>query len=226
MVVVEPLEEGQALFDLLLRQRRRALLELGDDALAEAAHFPPVVDRRPDVGEHPAEALFDLLVALRRLLGDLDVHQGFAARSLRRLSDLVIGQKPALGVALSGHDRMDDQVDLDVEPVQLRAHGVDEEGHVVVHDLHDRVRRAPALLFEARAVGPDLGSAGRTLLGETPDCQRRAVEVVGTDVGQVDRWNPGVELPDEGFDRGPPLGVHTIPDPLQDALQKVGFKFF
>ena len=226
VVVVEPLEEGQALLDLLLRQRRRALLELGDDALAEAPHLLPVVDRRADVGEHPAEALLDLLVALRRLLGDLDVHQGFADRRRRRLADVVQGRKAALGIALGGHDRVDDQVDLDVEPVQLRGHGVDQEGHVVVHDLHDRVGRAPAVLLESRAVGPDPGRAGRAFLGEAPDRQGRAVEVVDGDVGQVDRRHVGIEPLDEGLDRGPAVGVHALPDPLQDPIQKVDLKLF
>jgi hypothetical protein len=48
-------------------------------------------------------------------------------------------------VALHGDDRMDDEMQRQTVPIDLHRHRVDEERHVVVDDLDDRVRRLPAV---------------------------------------------------------------------------------
>ena len=81
-----------------------------------------------------------------------------------------------LVVALDGDDRMDDEVQRQAMPVDLHRHRVDEERHVVVDDLDDRVRRLPAVaarrIEDAHARLPGLPSAR-----EVPVRQGRA-EVV------------------------------------------------
>ena len=52
----------------------------------------------------------------------------------------------AVGVAARADDRMQQEVDLALAALDLRADGVDEERHVVVDDLDDGVLETPAVL--------------------------------------------------------------------------------
>jgi hypothetical protein len=69
--------------------------------------------------------------------------------------------------------------------IDLHRHRVDEERHVVVHDLDHRVRAGPSVLLEARVVDAQLRRAARELARESEVRHRRAVEVVGRAVGEI-----------------------------------------
>jgi hypothetical protein len=88
-------------------------------------------------------------------------------------------------IANGAHDRVQQQVDLAVAAVDLGADGVDEERHVVVHDLDQRVLESPAGLLGARVVEADLGRTGRALRAEVPQRERGAEERLGGGVDDV-----------------------------------------
>jgi hypothetical protein len=94
---------------------------------------------------------------------------------------------------------VDDQVHAAVRPVQLHAHRVDEERHVVGHDLDGRVGGLPAVILEARVVGAHLRGTGRALACEVEVPQREAVEVQRVALGHVLGSDPAVELAREGL---------------------------
>ena len=106
-----------------------------------------------------------------------------------------VGDLEALAgrVARDRHDRMQQQMDLAVAAIHLRGDGVDEEWHVVVHDLDDGVLEVPAVLVGGGIEEADVGLAGIALRAELPERQSAAEEgleggvdhVVGRDVGEV-----------------------------------------
>ena len=74
---------------------------------------------------------------------------------------------------------------------------VDQERHVVVDDLDDRVGRLPAVLLELRVVDAQLGRARPPLLAEAQLRQRGAVEVERVALGQILRRHVAEISPDE-----------------------------
>jgi hypothetical protein len=93
---------------------------------------------------------------------DLDVDPRLADEVGRiRLVRLGERQELADGVAAYPELRMYDEVDREALPVELRRHGVDEERHVVGHNLDDAVRAGPAALFLLRADHADERGARR-----------------------------------------------------------------
>ena len=103
-------------------------------------------------------------------------------------------------VAPDADDRVDDQVDAAPEPVQLRAHRVDEERHVVVDDLDDGVRRRPAVLLELGCVDANPRLAALAAGAEVQMRQRGAVEVADAALQQVVGRYGAVVDADEGFE--------------------------
>ena len=162
VVVRQPLEErrrlgGPSSPHLARRPRARSL-----------AHRRPVLDRArtspitrwrwPSSSREPAG------VGLAVHLG---VDHGLADRALlERLAGREHLDEPPVRVAADVHHRMDDQVHAEAAPVQLHAHRVDQERHVVGHDLDRRVRGLPAVLLEARVVDAHLRRARRPLARE------------------------------------------------------------
>jgi hypothetical protein len=102
---------------------------------------------------------------------------------------------------------VDDQVDAAAAPVQLHADRVDEERHVVGHDLDGRVGGLPAVLLEARVVDAHLRRAGRPLAREVERADREAVQIERVAVGHVLGGDPAVELPRERFGQ---LGIGPV----------------
>jgi hypothetical protein len=101
------------------------------------AHGLPVLDGGAHLADHALDVLLELaeppLVGLAHHLGvDDGLPEGALLDRLGRRQDL---DEVAVVVAAHGEDRMDDQVDAVAAPVELHAHRVDEERHVVGHDL-------------------------------------------------------------------------------------------
>ena len=65
-------------------------------------------------------------------------------------------EQPPLRVARDRHDRVNDEVDDAAAAVDRQADGIDEERHVVVDDLDDRVRRRPAICQRVGVVNANL----------------------------------------------------------------------
>ncbi len=186
VVVDDPLEQRLRLGQGLGFDRRRALVQVGDDLPRAAGHRRPVLDGGPDVGEHPPEALLHAREVLGVGLAD---DLGVDERLERAVGGLgVVGEDLEETAALvSAHpdDRVDDQVHAAPQPVQLHAHRVHQEGHVVVDDLDDGVGRRPAVLLELRRVDADARLPARAARAEVQMCEGGAVEVADTPLEQV-----------------------------------------
>ena len=139
MVVDQPIEEVDALADFLAGKRRRTLFQIIDHRLAALAHAAPVPDRQTDVVKNPLQPFANLCHAFAGLFADLHVHDRFSDGALRRAAIVSQARQLAGLVPLDVGDRMDDEAHFGVPFVQLCRHGIHQERHVVVHDLHDGV---------------------------------------------------------------------------------------
>ncbi len=165
VIVLHPGEEIAALGDLVGGQRRRPVVELGDDLRHLLAHRRPIGHRGADVAQHHFEIGPDGLdPAGVGLLADPQLHPGFG---------VVAGPGQAAGrVAGDPQHRVDHEIDGEVALVERGSHRIDQERHVVIDDLDDAVRAAPAMVVELRIVDPELGLPGLPLLPEVPQRRR------------------------------------------------------
>ena len=89
-------------------------------------------------------------------------------------------EHPAGGVALDAHDRVHDEMEPEIVPFQFHRDRVDEEGHVVVHDLDDACAARPSrLLASARTRGrvqrrPGAAGRGPSASGPLPAALSRS----------------------------------------------------
>ena len=119
---------------------------------------------------------------------------------------------------------MDHEPNLDLAPVHGCCDRVDQEGHVVVDDLDDRMGTAPAMGLGRGVVDPDLGPARFAILGEGPDRPGGAGQVFWCLVAQVVRRYVGEEKPQKPFGRRRRLPIFVARlvagDPLADQLRR------
>ena len=101
-----------------------------------------------------------------------------------------VGQRSRPCVAHDRDERMDDQVQRQAVAVHFHRHRIDQERHVVVDDLDDRVRRLPAVLLDRRVEHAHAGVAGLTFAREVPVRKRRAVQVGGARARRGPRDRP------------------------------------
>jgi hypothetical protein len=177
MVVEQPGEERASLFELGGRQPAARRLEAADHLLQARAHRLPVLDRGAHVGEH----FGDPRLELRELRGvalavDLDVHEGLEP-PLRRVGGLVERHQFAALVAHDTQHRVNHEVQREALPVHFHRHRIDEERHIVVHDLDHRVRALPAVLLARRVVGAHFRLARGKPAREVEVRRRRPLEV-------------------------------------------------
>ena len=159
------------------RARRRSPSSLSRIFFQSATAMPHVAEHARDVGGQRVEP---------RRLGhavDLDVDERFAPR-VARIVRRDVGERP-VGAAHDRDDRMDDEVQRQAVAVDFHRHRIDEERHVVVDDLDDRVRRLPAVLLDRRIEDAHAGVARLALAREVPVRQRRAVQVGRRALGEV-----------------------------------------
>src|SRR6185369_15015595 len=76
----------------------------------------------------------------------------------------------------------------------------DQERHVVIHDLDDRVRRLPAMLLDRWIEGPDASVRRIAAAGEIPVRERGAVQIGGSAFGEIFGIDLTVVTLDEGSD--------------------------
>ena len=170
----QPFEKRHRLPQMLARQVGRIFQQLADDRHHLVAHGAPVGDRGAHVIEHARQIVFEPGQNIGRgLLVDLEMHVRFDDRTVACRHRQALCRSAI--AALHPQDRMDHEMHGQPGPIEFSGHGIDEERHVVVDDLDDRVRRLPAMLVEARIDDAYLRRAGRTLASELPERHRRAV---------------------------------------------------
>ncbi len=159
MVGGHPPQQRGALADLLLRQRRRVLLQLARDVDRGLGHLVGVLDDLTDVAEHRDQLVVEVPRPLRvtdRV--DLQVHPRLGGGTGRRVGDVGLRVhllQRAGDVPAHDDDGVDDALHLDAAARQLRGHRVDEVGHVVRDDLHHRGFPRPAVVGRVRVEQPD-----------------------------------------------------------------------
>jgi hypothetical protein len=172
VVVDQPAQEGLDLGQLVVvgahNCGRRIAGELVGDRAHGPDHGPPVVDRGPHVVEH-----------LQQVAGDLGLDCGV---TLAVDLDVDVGHPVDDGV--------EQPVDAQVVAGQLHADRVDDEGHVVDHDLDRGVGRAPAVVGGPGRVDPGDRRLRGPGLAEPVVGQRRAPDVGR--VGPQHVFGPGV----------------------------------
>ena len=230
VVLIEPPEKSGDLVDLAGRQGQRAIFELLERVGERLAHAWPVDDGAPHVVEHGEQQGRDRLATLLvALLADFDMHQRFAqdagtVGSIRAVAVEKLGE--FAGGSRRSRDRVNDEMDDEVEAVQRHGHRVDEKRHVVVDDLDDRAGRVPAVLGGARVEHAQLGVARFALLGERPERGRGPVKIRRVAREHVFRWDMGVELADDPGERiGLGVGQAMI-DQASDALDQLPLALF
>jgi hypothetical protein len=221
--VAHPLEQRHCLVDFVGRYRGRALAQALDDGLGPGQHRLPIGHGHPDVPEHPLQTLPDLNVPLGRLLAHLDLGERLAQLPAAVLANL---QETAVAVAGDCEDRVHQHHRLDVEPVELGDHRVDQKGHVVVDDLDHAVAALPAAFIDARIVDAHLGLSRAALLAEAPQRQRGAVQVVGAQFGEVARRAIRVEPREERLEVGASRLVGPALDSTHQSFDQLSLGLF
>ncbi len=172
VVVGQPAQQLAGLLELLLAQVGMGLLDqLVGHAHGQVPHLAPVLDGLADVGQDAQQVGGDLLqVTTVGLPVELDVDPGLGVRVVRQLTG---GRRRAQLDELAGDVaadedlRVDDHMDAAPLPGQLVGHGIDQEGHVVGDDFHDRVAAGPPVLFHGGRVHPHVGRALGAVLGQS-----------------------------------------------------------
>jgi hypothetical protein len=170
-------------------------------------------DRRAHLAQHAAHLLAERLELVGlRLAVDLDVHHRLRD-ALRVRAGREHGRDRAVLAAPHPDHGMDHEVQAEAVAAQLHADRVDDERHVVADDLHDRVRRLPAVLLELRVVDAHLRLARLAPGREVPVRERGAVDVERAALEQIVRRHPAVVLAHELLD----LVRLLLAEPLMQA---------
>jgi hypothetical protein len=185
-------------------------------------HRLPIGDGAAHVGQHRLDPRLHLVHArAARRLGDAELHHRFGRRIGFPDREQLSGR-----VTLDPHDRVDHQMHRHVLAIELRGHGVDQERHVVVDDVDDRVPALPAVLLDLGIEDPDLRRAGRALLREVEEREGRREQVLRRLVRDVVRRHIGIEGADEILDRFLARSLDTLTDEVQDVVDEFRLQVF
>jgi len=199
--LTQPFEQCPALGNLVGIEGGWIVRQLAGGSLSSFAHAWPIFYDHAHRLEHAAHVLSQRCQRGRiALLIDLDVEQRFGARVAGRCAGWKHLGDLALGVAPDVHDRSKDEVDGTPMAAHLHAHRVYQEGHIIGHDLDDRMRALPAVLFEVGCVEPHLCLARRPALDQLPMAHGCAIQLEGTSLAEVFGSSPPVVLADKDFD--------------------------
>ena len=219
VVAGEPAQQLAGLLDLLVAQVVGGGLggQLVGDPQRRVPHLLPVLDGLADVGQDTEQVGGDLLqVGPVGLTVDLDVDPGLDVRVVRQvLGGGPLGQHvDELAGQVAPYDelRVDHDVDAAPLPGQLVGHRVDEERHVVRHDLDDGVAAGPAVLLDGGGVHAHVGRALRAVLGQSVVGEGRSEDVDRVAVGEVLRGRVQVVALEER-EHGVPVGGALVRRP-------------
>ena len=164
--VVEPAEKRPRLGDFGSGGPRRVAFQILGGLGEPPLHRGQVLDRGADIDKNrfqPAAQAFEGIGPAQ--LGDLEMHHRLGSRAAGP-AELF---QPSRLVPLDLHDRVDDQMDRKVLPVDLRGHRIDEKRHVVVDDVDRGVRRGPSVRPDAGVEDPDVRLAALAGPQQLPD---------------------------------------------------------
>ena len=184
VVGLEPAQEVLVLGETRRELRRAAGCQVGDGVEAGPAHRAPVVDRWSNFGQHAGQRGGDLVEQQGiGLAVDLDVHDRFGPRAFtgfERDADQV-----AVEVAVRRNHRMSEQVNGDLAAIEFVRDRIDQERHVVVDDLHDRMTAVETMVGEGRIEDAHLGDAGQAAAGEAQQGEGGGGTLVDRSSGQI-----------------------------------------
>ena len=223
VVVEQPLDEGRGLLVVLgLDLLGPRGLELGQGRPGLVAHRLEVGHRGAHVAKHLLQADLDLLENGRGGVAiDLDGDQRLALLRGIGLPGRGDPLEAMLAIALGGEDGVVNGVHGHAAAVELDAHRIDQEGHVLVQHGDEGMGGLPAVLLEVGVEDPHLGIGGIELLQEVPHRERGAVDVVETAIGQVIERDRGIEVAGEGLDLSGLVLVQTALQPLLELLEQI-----
>jgi hypothetical protein len=188
MVGLEPAQE----FLVLGKIGGAAGRQILDRVEAGPPQRAPVLHGQADLGEHAGEG-GSQFVEQRRigLAVDLDQHQRFARRAFGHLARQFA--EIAVEIAPHGHHGMGQQMDGDLAAIEFVGDRIDQERHVVVHDLHDRVAALEAVVGQPGIEQPDLGDARQAAAGKGQQRDGGGGALLGRGGGEVLVGDPFVQ---------------------------------
>ena len=154
VVARHPVEEGDRLLDLVLRQRRRIEAVVVHDLGHAGAHAGPVVHRQRHVLVDQPHGLHEALAGLRVVdARQVDVDEALALHARARNGPVASPTRRTRApdrVALDRQDRMRHEKRLVSLVDDLGEGRIEQERHVVVDDLEHRHVAAAALALDLR----------------------------------------------------------------------------
>ncbi len=135
----QPFQELDRFGEIVHRQRRRMMLDLGDDRVDAGDHRPPVLDAQLDLGQDGLQRLHNLGAA-RGIVDALDVNVDEALAPAAVLGAPLHRQAGELAARIALHDKDRVRYQADFEPAfdQFAHDRIDQERHVVIDHLDHR----------------------------------------------------------------------------------------
>ena len=190
----QPLQELDRLGDLVDRQRRRIVLQIGDDGIDAIEHRPPVLHREPHFAEYVVERSDQ--IAARRFIGRIEMNGDETLAGAGGFGRSHRGQLAA--IALHAEHRMRHQPDIEPMFGDFAHHRVDEERHIVVDELDDRHGLALAGVAQRHGLAANLGCARLPLAQKIVSPLGQHRDVVGAVAHHIFRHGAGKDMSDEG----------------------------
>jgi hypothetical protein len=160
VVVDQPFQKLDGFRDVVHRDHRRIVPQIGDDAVDACDHRRPVLDADAHIGQHLIERSHDLGAPLR-VIDAFNVHVDETFAKLAALA-MGLGRPPDQGSGLPvthrRQHRVDNKANVETALRQLGHHRIDQERHIVVDDLDHRDGLEPAIASRRR-LATNLGHA-------------------------------------------------------------------
>ncbi len=221
VIVGQPLEEVVRFLARFPGQGLVGFRQLASDLMGAIEHRPEIRHRPPHVAQGSEDALFDLGQHFGVVLPvDLQMHHRLGL-PVFGLALAVFGQLHQMAALIADypHDRVDDQVRRNAQLREGQHHRIDQEGHVVVDDLDDRVTRLPAVPVGMRVVDAEANFVAHPLAGEIQKAGGQGGQVLDRTVLELGNRHAPEETPDESGAQFATLTPrHDSGDLLQDLL--------
>src|ERR1700736_2233832 len=168
-----------------------------DQTVHALFHFRVVLHRLANIPEDPSDSCFQFKEALR--ISDtvnFHMHDRLESAALPGVARQDLTQA-TLSVAPGFHDRLNDQMESQSLAINFHGNRVDQERHVVIDDLDDRMRGFPSILLVLRIINSKLWSTGLELPHEFEMGQGSATKIANTAFPEVFWIRLAIILADE-----------------------------
>jgi len=190
----EPLQELNGFRDFTDRQRRRIVLQVGNNGVNARAHRLPVLHGHAHFTEHDLERAHEFFA--RSIIDDRSEVDMDETLTLALRIGCAERDQFAVVAAHAEH-RVRDQAHIETSFGKFAHHRVDQEGHVVVDDLDHRNRLASARGRERHGLAADLRRARRALRQKIIGTLGQRDDVVGAVAHDILRHASSVKLRNE-----------------------------